>query len=66
MYSPKIKEELIPRLYRLRIQLKVPMTHLVNEAVENYLEGKEKESGESTSSGHFESGGDESHLQRHD
>ena len=30
MYSPKIDEELIPRLYRLRKLKKIPMTRLVN------------------------------------
>ena len=30
MYSPKIDEELIPRLYRLRKLKKMPMTRLVN------------------------------------
>ena len=31
MYSPKIKEDLIPKLYRLRAKLRIPMTVLVDE-----------------------------------
>jgi predicted DNA-binding protein len=37
VYSPKVREDLIPRLYRLKIKLNRPMTHLVAEAVEAYL-----------------------------
>jgi len=39
MYSPKISEENVKRLYRLKqtITPKKPMTELVNEAVELYL-----------------------------
>jgi len=33
MYSPKIKEEQIPGLYRLAKELKKPMTQLVDEAI---------------------------------
>ena len=42
-YSPKIKEELVRKLYLLKHSLpdKKPMTILVNEAVEQYLERKE-------------------------
>ncbi len=42
-YSPKIKEELVKKLYHLKHSLpqKIPMTKLVNEAVEEYLERKE-------------------------
>ena len=49
MYSPKIDEELIPRLYRLRKLKKIPMTRLVNGILEHALlefekaeQGKEK------------------------
>jgi len=38
MYSPKIREELIPKLYQLSRTRKVPMTKLVNKIVEEYLE----------------------------
>lgn len=37
MYSPKIDENLIPILYRLKQQTKKPMTILVNEALIQYL-----------------------------
>ena len=42
-YSPKIKQELVRKLYLLKHSLpeKKPMTRLVNEAVEQYLERKE-------------------------
>jgi hypothetical protein len=43
MYSPKINEELIPRLYRLRKLKKIPMTRLVNGILENALRELEKE-----------------------
>ena len=40
MYSPKIKPELIKQLYRLKHsnENKTPMTRMVNEAVELYLQ----------------------------
>ena len=38
MYSPKIPERLIPILYRLGRERGQPMTQLVAEAVERYLE----------------------------
>ena len=39
-YSPKIKPELVRKLYLLKHsnERKTPMTKLVNEAVEQYLE----------------------------
>lgn len=37
MYSPKVREDLIPDLYRLGRARGRPMTHLVSEAVERYL-----------------------------
>jgi hypothetical protein len=37
MYSPKIKESLIPILYRLKKTTGKPMTQIVNEAVLQYL-----------------------------
>ena len=44
-YSPKIKEELVRKLYHLKHSLPVrkPMTRLVNEAIEQYLERKDKD-----------------------
>jgi hypothetical protein len=42
-YSPRIKSELVRKLYLLKHSLpeRKPMTRLVNEAVEQYLERKE-------------------------
>jgi len=41
-YSPKIRNDLVRKLYLLKHTLldKKPMTRLVNEAVEQYLERK--------------------------
>ena len=41
-YSPKIKKELVRKLYLLKHSLpkKKPMTRIVNEAIEEYLERK--------------------------
>ena len=41
LYSPKLPEELIPRLWRLAQERKVPMTHLVRDAVVLYLTTQE-------------------------
>lgn len=47
MYSPKISEDQIKRLYRLKISLlaagqrNITMTGLVEEALEKYLRGEE-------------------------
>ncbi len=38
MYSPKIKEEFIPILYRISCSKKIPMTKLVNQIIKDYLE----------------------------
>jgi len=38
MYSPRISEEFIPKLYQLSRLKKIPMTKLVNKIVEKYLE----------------------------
>ena len=46
MYSPKIDEELIPRIYRLGKLKKVPMTRLVNDILQRgVLEIEEEEMG---------------------
>jgi hypothetical protein len=50
MYSPKINEELIPRLYRLRKLKKIPMTRLVNGILESALLELEKEEPETANS----------------
>ena len=44
MYSPKINEDLVRALYRLKQTTKRPMTLMVNEAVAIYLT-KETENG---------------------
>ena len=38
MYSPKIKEEYIPELFRMALSKKIPMTKLVNRIIKDYLE----------------------------
>ena len=43
MYSPKIREDLIPKLYRLGQKKRRPMTKLAAEAIEQYLARQEKE-----------------------
>ena len=43
MYSPKIDEALIPRLYRLRKLKKIPMTRLVNVILEKAVSELERE-----------------------
>jgi len=45
MYSPKIDEELIPRLYHLRKLKKMPMTRLVNEILRSALPALEEDEG---------------------
>ena len=42
MYSPKIKEELIPVLYRLAREMKIPMTRLVSSLIEKALKEIER------------------------
>ena len=37
MYSPKVNPALVRKLYQLKISIGKPMTHLINEAVEEYL-----------------------------
>ena len=37
MYSPKIKEELIPILFRIAAFKRIPMTTLVNQIIKDYL-----------------------------
>ena len=43
MYSPKIDEELISRLYRLRKLKRMPMTRLVNGILRSVLPALEEE-----------------------
>ena len=37
MYSPKIKEDLIPNLYRIGKDLNIPMTQIVDDVLRTYL-----------------------------
>jgi hypothetical protein len=37
MYSPKIKEHYIPILYRIAKARGIPMTHIVREALDEFL-----------------------------
>ena len=37
MYSPKISEELVPVLYRLAKERRMPMTHLVDDLIRQAL-----------------------------
>ena len=48
MYTPKIREDLIPRLYRAAKARKVPMTKLVTALVETALAQVEHELGDFT------------------
>ena len=43
MYSPKINPLLVKELYQLKQRVHKPMTHLINEAVEEYLRRKDNE-----------------------
>ena len=40
MYTPRIKEEFVRQLYQLKQKEKRPITHLANEAIEQYLKSK--------------------------
>ncbi len=44
MYSPKISEDLVIRLYKIAKQKQIPMTTLVNEILYNALNQAEEES----------------------
>ena len=52
MYQPKIRDDLIPRLYRLAKALNIPMTRLVNHILEHGIvrveEGAERVSDSAT------------------
>jgi len=41
MYSPKISEKLIPILYRIAKEKRVPMTTLVDSIIDSYLDRAE-------------------------
>lgn len=40
MYSPKVKEDLIPKLYRIAKKRGVPMTQLVDNIIREALENE--------------------------
>ncbi len=42
MYSPKISDKLIPDIYLLAKERKIPMTKLVNEIIKEYLVEEKK------------------------
>lgn len=43
MYSPKIKEELVYELYRLKKKTGRTMTKLANDAIRQYIEKQKQE-----------------------
>jgi hypothetical protein len=43
MYSPKIREDLVPRIYRAAKEAKLPMTAWVSQAVELVLRDAPRE-----------------------
>jgi hypothetical protein len=48
MYSPKIREDLIPKIYQAAKKAEVPMTVWVNEAIEEALSNREENEGQGT------------------
>jgi len=50
MYSPKVREDLIPRIYQAAKAAGVPMTHWVNHAVETALTAPRQLGGEAPQS----------------
>jgi len=42
MYSPKIRDDLIPKIYQAAKKAEVPMTVWVNEAIEEALSNREE------------------------
>ena len=42
MYSPKIKEEYIPMLFKISASKGIPMTRLVNQIIKDYLNEEER------------------------
>ena len=41
MYTPKLQDDLVRKLYQLKLRTKKPMTFLLNEAVRSFLEASE-------------------------
>ena len=48
MYSPKIREDLIPKIYQAAKKAEVPMTVWVNEAIEEALSNGQEDVGQGT------------------
>lgn len=48
MYSPKIREDLIPKIYQAAKKAEVPMTVWVNEAIEEALSNWEENEDQGT------------------
>ena len=48
MYSPKIREDLIPKIYLAAKKAEVPMTTWVNEAIEEALSNRQENEGQGT------------------
>jgi hypothetical protein len=48
MYSPKIREDLIPKIYQAAKKAEVPMTVWVNEAIEEALSSRQEDEGQGT------------------
>ena len=48
MYSPKIREDLIPKIYQVAKKADVPMTVWVNEAIEEALSNLKENEGQET------------------
>jgi hypothetical protein len=48
MYSPKVREDLIPRIYQIARKSRIPMTVWVNQVIERALMENGKEIGQET------------------
>ena len=53
MYSPKIREDLIPKIYRAAKNAKVAMTKWVNQVIEEALPPETEEKDQETSERNF-------------
>ncbi len=42
MYQPRISEKNIRRLYQLKVRKKKPMTHVLDEILNDYFEAQQK------------------------
>jgi len=53
VYSPKIREDLIPKIYRAAKSTKVVMTKWVNQVIEETLSPDAEEKGQETNERNF-------------